>query len=124
MYPTHTALGISPCQCLFFHFLMQRPWVQIPLKPRKHFLGLLCYCLNCNRNCDDHIFISFVCRSAVHIIFIYMFLVEINNYTASQNDFNLVLLFIPSLCQVFIVIIKCNNNIVNRGEKNENSIHS
>ena len=30
------------------------------LKPRKHFSGLLCDCLNRNHNCDDHIFISYV----------------------------------------------------------------
>jgi len=47
--------------------------------------------------------LHFIHMSAVHIIFIYLFLVQINNYTASQNDFNLVL--------------KCNNNIVNMGEK-------
>jgi len=34
---------------------------EAPLKPRKHFLGLLCDCLNRNHNSDDHIFISFVC---------------------------------------------------------------
>ena len=28
---------------------------------RKHFSGLPCDCLNRNHNCDDHIFISFVC---------------------------------------------------------------
>ena len=27
----------------------------------KHFSGLICDCLNRNHNCDDHIFISFVC---------------------------------------------------------------
>ena len=41
--------------------LTQRPWVRIPLKPRKHFSGLIYDCLNRNHNCDDHIFISFVC---------------------------------------------------------------
>ena len=30
----------------------------IPLKPRKHFSGLLCDRLNRNHNCEDHIFIS------------------------------------------------------------------
>ena len=35
--------------------MTQRPWVRIPLKPRKHFSGLLCDCLNRNHNCDDHI---------------------------------------------------------------------
>ena len=34
--------------------------VRIPLKPRKHFSGLLCDCLNRNHNCDDHIFISYI----------------------------------------------------------------
>ena len=34
---------------------------EAPLKPRTHFSGLLCDCLNHNRNCNDHIFISFIC---------------------------------------------------------------
>ena len=38
--------------------LRKRPRVRIPLKPRKHFSGLLCDCLNRNHNCYDHIFIS------------------------------------------------------------------
>ena len=29
-------------------------------KPRKHFSGLICDCLNRSHNCNDHIFISFV----------------------------------------------------------------
>ena len=40
------------------------PRVRIPLKPRKHFSGLICECLNRDHNCDDHIFTLF------HIILI------------------------------------------------------
>ena len=34
--------------------------VRILLKPWKHFLGLICDCLNPNYNCDDHIFTSLI----------------------------------------------------------------
>ena len=42
-------------------------WVRIPLKPPKHFLGLLCDCLNRNHSCDDHIPISciFTCFPSI-----------------------------------------------------------
>ena len=40
--------------------LTQRPQVLIPLKPRRHFSGLICDCLNRNHNCHDHILTSFL----------------------------------------------------------------
>ena len=41
-------------------FFLQRLRVRIPTKPRKHFWGLICDCLNRNHYCDDHIFISLI----------------------------------------------------------------
>ena len=38
-----------------------------PVEAPKTMFGLNCDCLNCKRNCDDD---TFICMSAVHIIFI------------------------------------------------------
>ena len=49
------------------HRVTQRPWVRTSLKPRKHFSGLICDCLNRSQNCDDHIFISILIEKWVII---------------------------------------------------------
>ena len=55
LLPTYRSSQLRWCSTAA---LTRRPWVRLPLKPRKHFFGLNCDCLNRKHNFDDHILVT------------------------------------------------------------------